>query len=442
MFRLSSLSADGRWLTVPGMAENENSSVTAAEAPRRKGTLLIVDDELGPRVSLKMIFQKDYELLVAENGPEAIRLAEANRVDVAVCDVKMEGMSGIEVLERLKFTDPGMEVIIMTAFGTTETVLKALKLRACDFINKPFETENMRSIVATAMQRRTLASEVLTNSEKLLLLNEELQKHKLGQQVAQERNDIYGSVIHDINGPLTVISGFLQLIEKRIGNLEQISAKDLDFTRDKLKVVTRQATNCIEIARRYLTYLKKGAGTSLPPSSVNLLLDDTEHLLRVHPARLDNQFSIRPLAQDIGVKLNGTDVIQAVLNLVVNGFQCIPHPHRVEVVTEVLRAPLNLSAMKDSESTRLINVEGFNNTAPLVKLAVSDDGPGIPPEILPKIFENYFTTKGPKLGTGLGLSIVLRLIKEAGGALHVESRPGRGTTFTLFLPAVELGKPA
>jgi two-component system cell cycle sensor histidine kinase/response regulator CckA len=65
---------------------------------------------------------------------------------------------------------------------------------------------------------------------------------------------------------------------------------------------------------------------------------------------------------------------------------------------------------------------------------VTDTGPGIPPEVLPKIFQPYFTTKSPRQGTGLGLSIVLRLIKEANGALHVRTQPGKGTTFTVYLP--------
>ena len=65
-------------------------------------------------------------------------------------------------------------------------------------------------------------------------------------------------------------------------------------------------------------------------------------------------------------------------------------------------------------------------------------GPGIPPEILPKIFEPYFTTKGARQGTGLGLNIVQRLIKEAKGALHVRTHVGEGTTFTVYLPAVRL----
>jgi len=87
-----------------------------------------------------------------------------------------------------------------------------------------------------------------------------------------------------------------------------------------------------------------------------------------------------------------------------------------------------------------LNVENMNNTAPLVKLWVRDNGPGIPPEVLPKIFHPYFTTKGPRQGTGLGLNIVQRLIKEAGGALHVHTIIGKGTTFTVYLPAAPTAK--
>src|SRR5437868_12662303 len=135
--------------------------------PRRRGTLLIVDDEEGPRLSLQFIFKDDYDILMASNGPEAIELAQINRVDVAVLDIRMAGMSGIEVLERLKFVDPGIELVMMTAFETTDTMRQALRLRACDYINKPFDLATMRSAVASAMQRRVLESEIHNDAEKI-----------------------------------------------------------------------------------------------------------------------------------------------------------------------------------------------------------------------------------------------------------------------------------
>ncbi|HWI59609.1 MAG TPA: response regulator, partial [Bacillota bacterium] len=121
--------------------------------PRRKGTLLIVDDEDGPRQSLRVIFKDDYEILMAGDGPSAIELAQNHAIDVAVLDIRMAGMSGIEVLERLKYVNPHIEVVMMTAFETTDTMRQALRLRACDYINKPFDIATMRAAVAKAMQR-------------------------------------------------------------------------------------------------------------------------------------------------------------------------------------------------------------------------------------------------------------------------------------------------
>ena len=135
-----------------------------AARPRRKGTLLIVDDEDGARQSLRVIFKDDYEILLAGDGATAVQLALDHKIDVAVLDIRMAGMSGIEVLERLKYVNPSIEAVMMTAYETTDTMRQALRLRACDYINKPFDVSTMRAAVATAMQRRTLESEIHTNA--------------------------------------------------------------------------------------------------------------------------------------------------------------------------------------------------------------------------------------------------------------------------------------
>jgi len=126
------------------------------------------------------------------------------------------------------------------------------------------------------------------------------------------------------------------------------------------------------------------------------------------------------------------------LNLTVNALQCTPQVHGVEIEARVQSVPLDLAALKDGPQDRLLNVENFENTAPLLMISVRDTGPGIPPETLPKIFEVGFSTKGSRQGTGLGLNIVQRLVKEARGALHVHTKTGEGTTFTVYLPAVPL----
>src|SRR5471030_1739715 len=410
----------------------------ATPAPKRRGTLLIVDDEDGPRQSLRVIFKDDYDLLMAEDGPTAIKLAQENEIDVAVLDIRMAGMSGIEVLERLKYVKPDIEAIMMTAFETTDTIRQALRLRACDYINKPFDIAQMRAAVNQAMQRRMLESEIHSSAEKVQELIAELQSQRIEEQIAKTRGDIYASIIHDINGPLTVISGFVQVLSRHLNHINRLEVEDLEFIKDRLRIIARQVTNCIEISRRYLGFLRRQSDENAPSVSVNQLLHDLEQLVRVHPSLQENEFSATPLAEDIAVKINGTDLIQILLNLAVNAFQCAQFSHRVEVGGEVLRAPLDLAQFKDGTNDRLLNVESLDNTAPLVKLWVRDTGPGIPAELLPKIFQPYFTTKGPRQGTGLGLNIVQRLIKEGNGALHVHTQPGEGTTFTIYLPGAEL----
>jgi len=152
----------------------------------------------------------------------------------------------------------------------------------------------------------------------------------------------------------------------------------------------------------------------------------------------NNQFIVHPLAQDVAVRMNGTDVLQVLLNLAVNGFQCSSQPHSVEIRGRILAQQLDKTAFKESPQELTLNFEHLSNAPPLLMLAVSDTGPGIPPDTLPKIFQPYFTTKSERQGTGLGLNIVHRLVKEAKGALHVQTQLGRGTTFTLYLPAVSL----
>lgn len=418
---------------------SENSlipEVIMPAAPRRN-TLLICDDEDGPRESLRVIFKGDYEVLTASNGAEAVEIAQRNRVDVAVCDIRMSGMSGIEVLERLKFVDPSIEVVMMTAFETTDTLRQALRLHASDYINKPFDVSTVRSAVAAALQRRRMESEMSDSADKLQELVSELQNQKIQEQITHARNEIYASILHDINGPLTVISGFAQLMSQRLATDGDPTAADVEFVREKLKTVLRQTTNCMEISRRYLSFLRRSEGEDGTHVGVNQILADLNQLVRVHPALGNHVFAVHPLERDTSVRMNGTDLVQILRNLAVNAFQASATSHSVEISGRVLATPLDLTGLKDGPEDRVLNVENFENAAPVLMLTVRDSGPGIPREILPNIFQPYFTTKSAKHGTGLGLSIIMRLIKQANGVLHLNTVVGRGSTFTIYLPAVD-----
>ena len=405
---------------------------SSVDAPPKR-TLLIVDDEEGPRQSLRVVFKDEYNLLMANDGARAIELVKQNRIDVAITDIRMVGMSGVELLEQLKAVDPAIEVIMLTAYETVDTLRLALRLGACDYLNKPFDISTMRKAVANAMERRSLGEEIRNNGMQLQELQKELQNQKTVEEITRTRGEIYASIIHDINGPLTVISGFIQLMNQRIGSNNRIEGEDLEFVKDRLKTITRQVTNCIEISRRYLGFLRQNTDET-PPVAVNHVLKDLHQLIRVHPSVKDNVFSFEPLPEDISAKINGTDLIQIMMNLAINALQCMKEKHAVEIKARYLPQPLDLSGIPDGEHDRFVNREGFRNTGPLLALSVRDTGPGIPAEILPKIFDPYFTTKTHSGGTGLGLNVVQRLVKEARAALHVHTQIGCGTTFTVYFP--------
>jgi two-component system, sensor histidine kinase and response regulator len=409
----------------------ESGSVSA-DKPRR--TLLIVDDEEGPRQSLRVVFKDDYALLLASNGHEALELARKHKINAAVLDIRMTGMSGTEVLEKIKVIQPSIEVIMLTAYETVDTIRQALRLGACDYLNKPFDVSSIRKAVSTAMERHSFADEVRANNEKLAALQVELHDQKLQEEITRTRGEIYASIIHDINGPLTIISGFIQIINQRMGDSKRLEGDDMEMVKDRLRRITRQVSNCIEISHRYLSFMRQQPAAPIR-INVNLILDDLRELLNVHPSKGQNTLKIHALVHDIDLQINGTDLIQILLNLAINALQCTAEPHLVDISGQVLESGVDFTDLHDGPSDRILFGQGFSNTPPLLQLSVMDDGPGIPAEVLPKIFQPYFTTKPPGKGTGLGLAIVHRLLKEARGCLHVHSKAGDGTTFSIYLPA-------
>ncbi|MGA3179683.1 MAG: hybrid sensor histidine kinase/response regulator [Verrucomicrobiota bacterium] len=418
--------------TLPASAPSADPGNPPPDQSRQ--TLLIVDDEEGPRQSLRVVFKEDYNLLIAADGMRALELARQHKINAAVVDIRMAGMNGTEVLEKLKAIQPTIEVIMLTAYETVDTIRRALRLGACDYLNKPFDIATIRKAVATAMERHSLTDEIRSNNEKLQALQSELHNQKLQEEITRTRGEIYASIIHDINGPLTIISGFIQIINQRVGDSKRLEGEDLDMVKDRLRRITRQVSNCIDISHRYLNFMRQ-QGASASWVSVNQILDDLRELLNVHPSKGSNRLKIQPVAENVQLQINGTDLIQILLNLAINALQCASTPHAVVIAGQVLMAPVNTAQLRETAHDRVLNCDGFKNTVPILHLTVQDDGPGIPPDIMVKLFQPYFSTKAPGKGTGLGLSIVQRLLKESRGCLHLSSQPGAGTCFNIYLPA-------
>jgi nitrogen regulation protein NR(I) len=125
--------------------------------------ILIVDDDQSMRYSLnRMLEGQGLQLSLAKNGAEALERFEQDRPDLVVMDIKMPGQSGLEVLREIKERDPKALVILMTAFGTTETAIEAMKYGAFDYILKPFDIPQMRGLVERALEVSRMMKKIVS----------------------------------------------------------------------------------------------------------------------------------------------------------------------------------------------------------------------------------------------------------------------------------------
>ena len=408
------------------------SGATAAVRPVR--TLLIVDDDPSVRHALWITFRETYKVQLAENGAKALEFFKDNPADVALLDIRMPGMTGLEVLGQLKDLDADVEVILLSAYESIDYIRQAMRLGACDYITKPYELDHLRTVVGNAMDRRDVTRKTAAYDKRLVQLQNEMHHQQIREELARTRNEIYASIIHDINGPLTVIAGYTELMLQTVRKAQVLEGDGLTGLKNHAESVARQVTNCIELSRRYLGFLegKASAGAS---AEVREIFYDVAELLKSHPQAKANNLVLHPVEQSMVAAINRTDLLQVLLNLTINALQCSSTPHRVDVSARLLGPDAPRPFLQEANGTRLLRAATFEPKAALIAVTVRDDGPGMTETLLDRIFEPYFTTKPPGQGTGLGLSIVQRLVTHAQGAVHLFSHCGEGTIFTVYLPA-------
>jgi len=131
------------------------------EAPPRRGTVLVVDDEEGVRASFRVLLEDECAVLEAEDGEQALEVLRRHEVDVVMLDQRMPGEPGIDVLSRIKALDPSVVVVLATAVHEVRTAVEAIKRGAYDYITKPFDVEDIELLVRRALDKRALEREVL-----------------------------------------------------------------------------------------------------------------------------------------------------------------------------------------------------------------------------------------------------------------------------------------
>jgi signal transduction histidine kinase len=398
-------------------------AVSQAE-PKKNGkpTLLIVDDEAGPRESLRIVFKDRYQCAVATCGRDGIDYARKNHVDAAILDIKMPDLSGVEVLRELKEIDPNIECIMLTGYETVETARAAVRYGAADYLNKPFDVFFVRELLEKCIARRQRKITMEESLQTLQKVNEELSRGLADSNRAVTANVLSAGVIHEINNPLSIVAGYAQLLSRDLAKLSEVDQGTAQNVQERLATIQREIDRCKDIAKRFLSFSRASQQGS-ERIEVAKLLEDTVMLVKAHPANRSTEISSRVSDPSLQIKAHPAEVMQVLINLGVNALQAMNGGGTLAFSAE------RASSIPDTPAFRS---DTFDPQKQHLKISVTDSGCGISPENVKKIFEPYFTTKSQ--GTGLGLAIVCELVGKYGGAIQVQSAPDKGSTFSVYLP--------
>jgi signal transduction histidine kinase len=356
-----------------------------------KSTILVVDDEEIIR-DLCSRALKDYRVLEADNGRDALQILNHEHVDLILVDVMMPIMNGLDLLQQVKDRDAEQLVIVMTGYADKDIILRALKARADDFIQKPINLLQLKTSIAQALEKKALRRELIQL-----------------KQLDRLKSDFLGLVSHKLRTPTTSISLFIQNLASGT-----ISKDDQGFA---------LAVDEIRKESEYLAYLIQDL---LYYSDI--ILQDSQR----KTSREDLKEIINTLANAKRPTLGQN---KQILRTELTGDWPLFSLDRRRI--ELALGAILDNAIKFTQPGGEISLTGILSEREL-SLTISDNGPGIAPEERGKIFEKFYQidphNTGQIRGFGLGLFYARQFVMDHGGDISLDSTVGKGTTVTIRLP--------
>ncbi len=360
---------------------------------QRVARILLIDDEEIVLDSCTEILRDDpYELATASDGAKGLELLQTFHPDLVVVDLKMPGLSGFEVLERIREIDATIVPIVITGYATVSSAVEAMKRGAYDFLPKPFTPEEFQLIVRRGAEKRSLQLETIALRRERELL----------------REHFAAIVSHELKAPLAAIQQNLYALERE---LAPVATEDQRGRLGRTKTRVGDLLQLIDTWRRGAVDLD-AVKARFAEVSVRVPVDKAVESLSVHAARKEVTLAAAvPEPAPVVWGDQGT-LTQVLVNILGNAVKYSRDGSRVELA---------------------VTADGDD-----VRITVADSGPGIGAEDLPHIFEAFYTAQpggvAGERGSGLGLAVSRRIIEAHGGGIAVQSTPGKGSTFVITLP--------
>jgi two-component system sensor histidine kinase/response regulator len=359
-----------------------------------KPTILIIDDEEAMRDSCTMILTKDgFRAESAENGRIGLEKVRELKPALALIDLKMPGLSGLEVLEKIRDIDPETIPIVITGYATVESAVEAMKKGAYDFLPKPFSPDELRIIIGRALERRKLAQEAETLRREKKLMEE----------------NFITMVSHQLRSPLVAIQQYFEVILAGMaGRVEDTQKEMILRAKERLGGLLQLINDWLDMAR-----ISRGRIVDKFKSvALDKLLEKQIEFMRPLAEEFKVRLELRPAQEPALVLADEQSLEQVFSNLITNAIK--------------YNKPQGSVTVTLCEEDQAILVE------------VADTGIGISKEQLPFIFDQFYRVsrrEDQKIrGTGLGLAIAKKIVEAHHGSIQVSSEPGRGSTFSVRLP--------
>jgi signal transduction histidine kinase len=383
------------------------------------GHILLVDDDpallqaLPRTISLRM---SGVQVQTATDASTALTLLQEQEYDAIVSDIKLPGMDGLALLDRIAQQYPETPVLLITGHGEHDLAIRALRGGAYDYILKPIDRDDFLASLQRALHTRQLRQQIQAQQhalERYALSLEHQVEERTRELVATNatKDALLSLVAHELASPLTSLKGLAQLVDRQvqrqnevekirqnlrdmgrsIHRLERIvqDLQDTSLLQTQHFVLQRRSCDLVDLCRQVLAEFTAGAGTA----PLYEVLDESLEA-DVDPERIS----------------------QVLLNLLSNARKYSPQGAPTEVRVE--------------------------RTGEEARISVRDHGLGIPVEQLPRITEQFYRVPGidvqtgSSMGLGLGLYLVRTIVEQHGGRLEVHSREGQGSTFSIVLPLV------